>query len=327
MKKNLYTFAIIGAGQIACGYDGPNDQHILTHAHAINTNPNARLLGFYDIDAVTGIKASEKWGGKSFSSIPEMLAEKPNVVIICAPDSKHMEVLESLLDDPPKIVICEKPLTLRYESSLRILDDFIGKGVCLGVNYQRRFDPVVTELKRKFEVCELGKFLCGTAYYSKGLMHNGSHAIDLLRFIFGDVKSFSSIKKIFDFTPEDPSIYGIVRFECGDVTIIPGDERAFSIFEIDLLFEKARYKFSHSGMDLEIQKPVADDVYPGYFELFTESKIKTGFTNALSLLVDECIDYLSTGAPLRIEARNILDTQLLCESMVKSETLNLNSRE
>lgn len=110
------------------------------------------------------------------------------------------------------------------------------------------------------------------------------------------------------------------------MTIIPRDERAFSIFEIDLSFEKVRYKFSHSGMDLEIQKPVADDVCPGYYELFTENKIKSGFTNALSLLVDECIDYLSTGAPLRIEPGNILDTQLLCKSMVKSETLNLNSR-
>jgi len=53
----------------------------------------------------------------------------------------------------------------------------------------------VTELKRKFEVGGLGKFLRGTAYYSKGLMHKGSHAIDLLRFIFGDAKCFLSIKK------------------------------------------------------------------------------------------------------------------------------------
>ena len=132
MKQCKYTFTIIGAGQIASGYDSPDDQYVVTHAHVINASPNARLFGFYDIDAVAGIKASEKWGGKSFSSIHEILAEKPNVVIVCTPDCKHMEVLESILDDPPKIVICEKPLTLNYESSLRILNDYIGKGVCLG---------------------------------------------------------------------------------------------------------------------------------------------------------------------------------------------------
>lgn len=41
---------IIGAGNIAAGFDTPESKKILTHAHAVVVNPDFQLLGFYDID-------------------------------------------------------------------------------------------------------------------------------------------------------------------------------------------------------------------------------------------------------------------------------------
>lgn len=315
----MYTFAIIGAGQIAAGYDTPADAHVLTHAHAINLHPQASLLGFYDIDAVAAKRASDKWGGIVFPSLTALMAAAPDAAIVCTPDPYHLEVLERLLDMPPALVICEKPLTADYLASVRITEAYRERGICLAINYQRRFDPVVTELKKKIDFNDLGRLLGGTVHYSKGLMHNGSHAIDLLRFLLGEVKGYLSVKKTFDFTVTDPSVSGFVRFDHGDIALIPGDERIYSVFEVDLLFEKARYKFSHSGMNIEIQKPLADDVYPGYFELFTDEAHKTGFTTTLGYLVDECITYLSVGTPMRNLAVTALGTQLLCEKMVKGE--------
>lgn len=321
----MYTFAIIGAGQIAAGYDRPGDTHILTHAHAIIANPRASLLGFYDINLDAANKAASKWGCQAYSDFADLNAVEPDVVIVCTPDHCHLQTLERLLDNPPTLVVCEKPLTLDYLSSVRITEAYQEKGICLAINYQRRFDPVITELKARINTNELGRLLCGNVYYAKGLMHNGSHAVDLLRFLFGEAEGYLTIKKTFDFTPQDPSVSCIVRFCQGDVTLISGDERVYSIFEIDLLFERARYRFFHSGMEVEIQKPLADNIYPGYFELFSERVTVTGFTNTLANLVEECITYLSDGVMMRNHASTALGTQMLCERMVRDDVARLNN--
>ena len=80
-------------------------------------------------------------------------------------------------------------------------------------------------------------------------------------------------------------------------------------------------------MKLEIQRPVADNVYPGYFELFTQEIRETGFTFALTGLIEECLAYLDEGVPMRNAAENILGTQLLCEGLAKSKEVKLDSWE
>ena len=61
----MYKALIIGAGQIAGGYDNPNDKSILTHAHAYSNNSNVELLGFYDVNYEAAEKMAEKWGGEN----------------------------------------------------------------------------------------------------------------------------------------------------------------------------------------------------------------------------------------------------------------------
>ena len=40
---NDISFSIIGAGMIACGYDSPLSKDVLTHAHAIYLNKDAKF--------------------------------------------------------------------------------------------------------------------------------------------------------------------------------------------------------------------------------------------------------------------------------------------
>ena len=46
----MYKAVIIGAGNIAAGFDSPKSEKVLTHAHAILLHPDFELLGFYDRD-------------------------------------------------------------------------------------------------------------------------------------------------------------------------------------------------------------------------------------------------------------------------------------
>ena len=58
-------------------------------------------------------------------------------------------------------------------------------GVALAVNCARRWNPFFSEARRLIDAGELGELLQVTVYAQCGLSHNGSHAIDILRYMAG----------------------------------------------------------------------------------------------------------------------------------------------
>jgi len=310
------TVAVVGAGRIACQYDVPGASVILTHAHAITHDARTKLLGFYDPNTAAARAAADRWGGQSFDSLSELLSSSPAVIIVCSPDHAHYSCLVGILQRPSRLVICEKPLTLSHSESKAILKQYSDRGIGLWVNYQRRLDPTVVELAARYQRGELGEFLTGALLYAKGIKHNGSHGIDLLRTILGEPSFLSVHGKHYDFCPNDPSVAGMLEFGDRWVALLPGDERAFSIFELDLLFERGRYRFHHSGMKLTIQAPVEDPVFPGYLELLDEVTFETGFVGSLSQLLSDSVDWLAGHATApKCDAGSVLQTQWISEQL------------
>ncbi len=311
--KRIYTAALIGAGNIAANYDEPGDEMFLTHAHAMTACSRLNCLGFYDSDSAAASKAAQKWHLGTFSSLEELTSRGVDIIVVCVPDNKHGEVLRALLNNPPRLVLCEKPVTTNYSESAAIIEEYARRGIPLAVNYQRRYDSVVCELKRKIQNDDLGAFLAGTVLYSKGINHNGSHAVDLLRHFFGEAVGLLATARVNDYSEHDPTTSGTIFFECGQVQLIAGDERLFSLFEIDLVFEKARYRFIQSGLAVERYAVRDDPIFNGYRELSFIAKEATGLSHALPSMVDDLVSYLDGGADLRISSRNALDTQRVCE--------------
>ena len=81
----MYSALIIGAGQIASGFDSPQDKAILTHAHAYKNNPDIDFLGFYDVDYKKAESAAQKWGVNSYKE-----PVKADIISICVPDEYHV---------------------------------------------------------------------------------------------------------------------------------------------------------------------------------------------------------------------------------------------
>ena len=59
------------------------------------------------------------------------------------------------------------------------------KGVAVAVNCSRRYNVFFTEARRMVDEGELGEILQITAYARCNLSHNGSHAIDAMRYLVG----------------------------------------------------------------------------------------------------------------------------------------------
>ena len=65
--------------------------------------------------------------------------------------------------------------------------------VKLFVNYIRRSEPSVIQIKKMIEDRIIEAPVRAVAWYSKGLLNNGSHMLNLLEYWLGDVTGFAVI--------------------------------------------------------------------------------------------------------------------------------------
>ncbi len=312
------TSAIIGAGRIASGYDSPGEARVLTHCHAHTTTSGLRCAGIYDVDASTAELAGTKWAIPAFASLERLMKQTPDIVVVCAPNASHESLLEELLHWSPRLVLCEKPLTLSHSTSAAASAAYARRGIPLAVNYQRRYDSAIVELRGRIADGAIGNLLGGTVFYSKGILHNGSHAVDTLRFLFGEPTGAIVTRRVADYSESDPTIAGMLCFDRGQIALVAGDERRFSLFELDLIFEGARYRFPHSGLKLERHEVADDPVFPGYRELVPVFNGESGLSRALALMTEDLLPAAGGGSPLRIAAEKILGTQYVCERLASA---------
>jgi predicted dehydrogenase len=312
-----YRVALIGAGQIAAGYDKPGDAAILTHAHAIARNQRLEGVAIVDVDAERARTAGALWGIPSVPDLPAVLATRPDIVVVATPTASHDDVLRTLLTAPPRVVLCEKPLTASAAQSSEIVARYADLGVGLAISHQRRFDPCVIELKRRLATGELGRPLAGAVWYSKGILHNGSHAVDLLRYLFGEVRHMAARRGVRDHGDADATVAGTLTFADVTVELIAGDERCFSLFEVDLLFAEARYRFLQSGMVLERAEVRPDPLFSGYRELHEVASEASGLPTALAGRLQNLVDFLDKRAALAGTGADAIETQLVCERLLQ----------
>ena len=311
-----YSIAIIGAGLISSEFDKPLQETYLTHCHSICDNVNLNPIGIFDINPKKVNNASEKWNIKPFYNLETLLNKNPEIILIAVPDEFHFEYLNILIKYKPKIVVCEKPLTNSISLSKNIIKKYSENGIDLAVCYQRRYDEDIIKIKKEFYDNSLGKFLSGSIIYSKGIMHNGSHAVDILRFIFGEVKEVKSFSKRFDYYKNDPTVSAMISFKDGNIHFISGDERFHSLFEIDLIFESKRFRITDSGNYIEIFEVGPDPVYVGYSSLNKkESRVSTlGF--ALKNMWSSVVKHLSGKDKLPSLAEDSVKTQDVCDKII-----------
>ena len=171
-------------------------------------------------------------------------------------------------------------------------------------------------LKRLYLSGELGNILNANCLYSKGIKNNGSHAIDLFRYIFGDPLSFLTNFSRIDYKLEDPSVSASINYADFCINLLPLNEKFYSIFELDFLFERSRYRFFQSGLQLTISSPKKDNIFKDYIELATDKTIRTGFNGALESVIYQAILFANgLDYDKSLEADKILGTQFITERL------------
>lgn len=291
----MYNSLIIGAGQIAGGYDSLENETVLTHAHAYKKHKDFNLLGFYDVDFNSALNMSKKWGCSAFNTLDEI--KTVDVVSICTPDEYHLESINAALKLNPKIIFLEKPLSNNNEEAKEIIS--ISKKIPILVNYSRRFTPEFQELVLRIKNNEFGKYQSGNGLYGKGFIHNGSHMTNLLNLLLGKIDKHLIIDEFVDFNESDPTKTVVLTMNDSKQFVMRGiDCRKFDIFEMDLIFEKGRIRIIEFGNKIEIYKVVEYEKIKGYKVLALNQVIETQKDFAMLNAVDNISAYLNNKAEL-----------------------------
>jgi len=317
-----YNAIIIGAGNIGALFDSPNSKDVLTHAHAFTKHTGFNLIGFIDIDLKKAHHAAELWGCKTFSNIEEAFSSgNIDVVCVAVPDEHHHDILKQISEFPLKVIFAEKPLTKTVDEAKEIVRIFKEKNIDLIVNYSRRFVPEFENIKNDIEKGIYGEYLTGTGYYGKGIIHNGSHLIDLLRYLIGEMDTIKPISSISDFYPDDKSISAVLTFENNKPFFVQTINcRKYSIFEIDLLFEKKRIRIYDSGYKIEEYDVQENKIYKGYTNIVKTAEVDTSLHNALYNAAENIYKHLTEGQNLKCSIEDGFKT--LQTSMKIKESVN-----
>ena len=313
-----YHILIVGAGRIGSMFDKPGASRILTHAHAFTTHPRFVLKGIVDPDFERSQEAATRWNCRPFRMIEEAFAEMIDIAVVASPDETHYCLLKELAQRPLRLVIAEKPLTQTLEQATEIVELYKHKNIPVAVNYTRRFAKGVVSLQKDIRERKFGKLLRGVGYYGKGILHNGSHMIDLLDFFFGNVQTKEVFETINDFYENDPTVSCrlILGNDNAGFTLFGMDCRNYTIFEMELFFEKARIRMVESGDRFEIYHVIDSPVFQGYRVLDHCNTFDSGNAESFYQLAETVANCLDYGNPLPSTAETALVSQSVCTQLL-----------
>lgn len=317
MSSNIYNVLIAGAGNIGAFFDRPGADEVLTHAHAFSMHPGFNLLGFYDARPSAAVQAARLWGGRAFQSINDVLEnEQIDVLCLAVPDEYHFQYLQELSNSSLKLILAEKPLVSNWKEAEEIQKLYEESPVELAINYSRRYVPEFRELRNYIQSGSGGDYLSGNAYYGKGLVHNGSHLLDLLGFLLGKFNCRQVFNSRVDYYPDDPSVSAILQLESGSRFILQTlDCRAYSLWEMDLLFSSRRIRIIDSGFLIEEYEVKQDALFPGYKTLLKTSSRNTALNRCMYHTAVNIYEHLEYGQELYCSLPEGVQVIKICQQL------------
>ncbi len=259
---------VIGLGQIGMGYDFDiiGETAVYTHARAISVHSAFSLAGAVDISSVQRARFERRYGLPAYDQIQVALRQlQPDVVAIATPSESHADTLSKVINAcRPKLVLCEKPLSYELDEARSMVEMCEKAGIELFVNYMRRTDPGVIEIKRRLDRGEINTPLKLNAWYSKGVWNNGSHFLNLLELWLGDISTATLINPGRLWDNHDPEPDFEVKFALGSAIFRAAWEESFSHYGIELLSPSGRLRYDKGGEAIEWQAVCADSNFEGY---------------------------------------------------------------
>lgn len=320
--QRCFSAAVIGLGNIGQGYDYRRRGfgQVLTHASAFTAHPGFTLVAGVDPRRTERQRFERKFKYPAYASVADLFrVHRPEVIAIGVPTAKHYSTFREIMAGSPRAVICEKPIAATLAEATAMTRLATRHRCALLVNYMRRYEPGVLALRDALRQNQFGEIYKGVVWYSKGLLNNGSHFIDLLQFLLGDAGSFEVIRHGRKWNRLDPEPDLTIRFGKCTVQFIAVREECFSMAQVELIGTAGHIIYADSGRRIETREAVPDTTFPGYRGLApTARTIVNDFDRYQWWVADHLYRHLTRGRPLYSDGNSATKTLALTENIISS---------
>jgi len=316
----LLHVLIVGCGNMGGRFD--ENMNIssppVTHAGAYKNDGHFYVQGCVDVDDKRRYEFKNFWEipdeGKT---IQELLKRKKqyDLVSICTPTALHGKDLEDVLEFNPMAVFCEKPMTSSVADSKKLMNLYEKRGVLLAINYSRRWDPSIIQLKEIINSESFGKLCCVSAVYNGGILNNGSHMLDLFICLFGELH----IEKVGPTmgNSNDLTIPFWLQTSSGIMLQVScSSNNDYSLFEIQFIFSCGVLSMETGGLYWRKREATESNQFSGYKTAEKEERIPGKYLNSMALAIDNIYRSIKHGDLLLSDARSSIRTQKLCEDII-----------
>lgn len=217
-------FGLIGAGAIGT-----------IRANALSQSRDCELVAIHDLD----LKRAKKAGPRAtfHSNVEDMLGSADvDAVVISTPPSIHEELATKALQ-AGKHVLLEKPMAPTSAACRRMAEVATASGKLLTVGYNHRYFAAAKLVRDAVRCAEIGKlshvrvyaghtglsefkapWMYDAAVMGGGaLLDNGTHVIDLLRYVMGDADEVVGMasNKVWNLPGVEDNGFGLIRSSDG----------------------------------------------------------------------------------------------------------------
>jgi predicted dehydrogenase len=176
--SKTYRAAIIGCGSIS-----------KAHARAYQEVEEIELIAVADVHPKALQERADEFNVPGrYRDYREMIAkEKPDIVSICLWQGLHAEVTVGVAELKVPGIICEKPMAHGLGQADAMVESAKANGCKLAIGHQRRFLPTWIEAKRLIAEGKIGQPQMLHSCIRDGLSNWGTHTVDCMRYMLGDV--------------------------------------------------------------------------------------------------------------------------------------------
>jgi predicted dehydrogenase len=233
---------------------------------------------------------------------------RPEMVIIATCAESHHEICIDAAIAGAKVIILEKPLALTLEQGRDIVEKCRSNSVVLFINHERRYHSRYITAKKIINEGQIGivktvyaVVLTGSPKSPKAkseknhegpLLHDGTHLIDIIRFLFGDISLVNAkIEKNPTNDSEDRAAGWMITTSGIDIFFESGGGRKFFQFELEISGTDGKITIGNGYARL--YRPKKSVFYTGYNDLMEEDFPKFNQINCFTGLYREAKQALS----------------------------------
>jgi predicted dehydrogenase len=292
----MFNVALAGCGRVAGLYDTRGNESVLSHAAGIFSHKELELKAVCDNDASHLASFRSQWNVPlAYDSFRRMVADlTPHLLCIATPTAMHYEHLRHALRCNIPLIFVEKPLCETIHQSREIMRLYAGSTSKVLVNYMRRFNPALKRIREELLNGQHGPVVRAHVYYNKGLLHNGSHLIDLVQWVIGPVTDIDHITYHRPVLEDDMDVDLQLRINSRipvSMEVFPFEH--YNLLEVDILTEKAMIRLLKGGREIHVCKGAQDTHFPHLKQLTRiEWPVENPWNTIYRYSYRHCVDIL-----------------------------------